>query len=79
MNICYNIVIIANLNLWPMYVFRHDNVHLHNNHSKGTFSLILSNLEKTGKSWSKTFAQAVTWENILEADIQSNGITKENR
>lgn len=55
MNICYNIVIIVNLNLWLMYVFRYDNVYLYNNYLKGIFSLILSNLEKIGKSWSKIF------------------------
>lgn len=40
--------------------------------------LVLSNSEKTMKSWSKIFAQAVIWENILEADVQNNKITKKN-
>lgn len=34
-------------------------MNLHNDHEKGTFSLILSNSEKTIKSWSDIFAQAV--------------------
>ena len=35
----YNIVIIANLKLWSIYIFKHDNINLHNNHGKETFSI----------------------------------------
>lgn len=47
-------------------------MNLHNDHEKGTFSLILSNSEKTIKSWSDIFAQAVIWENIPVADNKEN-------
>lgn len=70
------LVIIANPNLYSIYILKY--IHLHHTREKGTFSCILSNLKKTVKSWAKNFALAVMWENIPKAAIENNKIIKEN-
>ena len=53
-------VIIVNLNLWSIYLFKFDNINLHNNHEKEPFGI--KQLGENCKIMSISFAHAVIWE-----------------
>ena len=68
-------VIIVNLNMWSISLFKHDNINLHKNHVKETLGI--KQLGENCKIMEQKFCSCSNLGKI-EADIQNNKITKKN-